>query len=163
MYDATTALRDPGMSGLTTWLGSVTSAHPELDIYVVDPSGRDVLRRHPPNRIAQWLAIDGSTALQKVGSNRPHNWPDGCDLAPGSVTPRSLEFNRRHLLANSTITGPDGSGYTLLVAWFDATPADVLSSNCLTLLLRVIALSVSVRWPVGGSPATSGCPSSHCR
>jgi two-component system sensor histidine kinase CpxA len=44
--------------------------------------------------------------------------------------------------------GPDGSAYTLLIAWCGATPVDVPGSYYVTLLLLAIALGVSavVRW-----------------
>ena len=40
MNDATAALRNQGVSGLKTWLKTVTDMHPNLDIYVVEPSGQ---------------------------------------------------------------------------------------------------------------------------
>jgi hypothetical protein len=56
MNDATVALRNQGISGLKTWLEGITSAHPDLDIYVVDASAKDVLQRPLPERIER-LAV----------------------------------------------------------------------------------------------------------
>lgn len=146
---ANAALRDQGISGLKTWLGNVTSAHPDLDIYVIDASGRDVLQRPLPERIAQWLVLDGRPAHGKGGPRNLHYWPYGYDWAPGGVTlSHGLGFNGSHLLANPKIAAPDGAVYTLLVAWFGATPIDVLGSPGVTLLLFTIALGLSavVSW-----------------
>jgi two-component system, OmpR family, sensor kinase len=139
---AATTLRDQGLLGLKTWLADLTNAHPDLDIYIVDASGDDILQRPLPQRIEQWLVLGGKRAAED-GSNRTLNWPYGYDLAPGGVTPRTLAFNRSHLLANPTIVGPDGSAYKLIVAWFGATPVDVLGSYHVVVLVLAIALGVS--------------------
>lgn len=147
--EATTALRDHGMSGLRAWLGNVTRAHPDLDIYVIDASGSDILQRRLPDRVAQWLILDGRSAGGGAGANGAHNWPYGYDWAPGGVTlSHGLGFNGSHLLANPKILGSDGNVYTLLVAWFGSTPIDVLGSPDVTLLLFAVALGLSavVSW-----------------
>src|ERR1700686_3383033 len=61
MNDATVALRNQGISGLKAWLQTVARAHPDLDIYVVDASGSDVLQRRLPERIEQWLLLARGT------------------------------------------------------------------------------------------------------
>ena len=144
MNGATVALKDQGISGLKTWLKSVTSMHPDLDIYVIDSPGADVLQRIPPERIEQWLALDSGTGRGKDGSFNTPYWPYGYDWSPHGVTlSHGPNFNRSHLLANPKILGPDGSTYTLLVAWFGATPMDVIGTNTVTYVLFAIALGIS--------------------
>jgi two-component system sensor histidine kinase CpxA len=144
MNDATAALRDQGISGLKAWLETVTSTHPDLDIYVIDASGADVLQRSLPERIEQWLVLDGGTGRSKDGSFNTPYWPYGYDWSPHGVTlSHGPSFNRSHLLANPKILGPDGSSYTLLVAWFGATPMDVIGADSVTYALFAIALGIS--------------------
>jgi two-component system, OmpR family, sensor kinase len=144
MNDATVALRDQGISGLKTWLRTVTSTHPDLDIYVINASGTDVLQRSLPERIEQWLVLDGETGRGKEGSLSTPYWPYGYDWSPHGVTlSHGPSFNRSHLLANPKILGPDGSSYTLLVAWFGATPIDVIGSDSVAYVLFAIALGIS--------------------
>jgi two-component system OmpR family sensor kinase len=141
---ATAALRDQGAPGLRGWLAEVTRAHPDLDIYVVNDGGQDVLGRPLPERIAQWLVLDGRSMRGVDGSRNGHYWPFGYDWAPGGITlSHGLGYNGSHLLANPKFAGPDGASYTLLVAWFGATPVDVLGSYNVTLLLCLIALGAS--------------------
>ena len=144
MNDATVALGDQGISGLKTWLEMVTSAHPDLDIYVVDASGNDVLLRPLPERIEQWLVLDGGPRRGKDGSFSASYWPYGYDWSPHGLTQsHSSGFNRSHLLANPKIFGKDGSSYTLLVAWFGATPVDEIGSDGVVYALFAIALCIS--------------------
>jgi two-component system OmpR family sensor kinase len=144
MNDATAALSDQGISGLKTWLETVTSAHPDLDIYVVDASGNDVLLRPLPERIEQWLVLDGGPRRGKDGSFSASYWPYGYDWSPHGLTQsHSSGFNRSHLLANPKILGNDGSSYTLLVAWFGATPMDEIGSDGVVYALFAIALCIS--------------------
>jgi two-component system OmpR family sensor kinase len=144
MNDATVALRNEGISGLRSWLETVTSAHPDLDIYVVDASGNDVLMRRLPERIEQWLVLDGGPRRGKDGSFSASYWPYGYDWSPHGLTQsQSSGFNRSHLLANPKILGNDGSSYTLLVAWFGATPMDEIGSNGVVYVLFAIALCIS--------------------
>ena len=144
MNDATVALRDQGISGLKTWLETVTSAYPDLDIYIVDASGKDVLLRPLPERIEQWLVLDGGPARGKDGSFSASYWPYGYDWSPHGLTKsHSSDFNRSHLLANPKILGDDGSTYTLLVAWFGATPMDEIGADGVVYALFAIALAIS--------------------
>jgi two-component system OmpR family sensor kinase len=142
--DATVALKNQGISGLETWLETVTSTHPDLDIYVVDASGKDVLRRTLPERIEQWLVLDGGPRQGKDGSFSASYWPYGYDWSPHGLTQsHSSDFNRSHLLANPKILGDDGSSYTLLVAWFGATPMDEIGADGVVYALFAIALAIS--------------------
>jgi two-component system, OmpR family, sensor kinase len=141
---ANTALQDRGMAGLRAWLMSVAGAHPDLDIYIVDPAGNDILQRTLPEHVVQWLALDGRPLAGDRGAGGPRYWPYGYDWAPGGVTASHHPgFNRSHLLANPKIVAPDGTAYTLLVAWFGATPIDVLGADGITLPLLLIALAIS--------------------
>ena len=139
--EAAKTLHDRDVSGLKTWLSEITSEHPDLDIYVVDAAGGDILQRSLPRRITQWLVLGGRPAIKDIRNH--YNWPYGYDLAPGGITTHSLALNRSHLLANPTLLAPDGSTYTLIVAWFGATPVDVLGSDSVALVLLAIALGVS--------------------
>ena len=142
--DATVALRNGGISGLKTWLKTVTTAHSDLDIYVVDASGQDVLRRPLPERIEQWLVLDGGPRQGKDGSFNASYWPYGYDWSPHGLTQsHSSDFNRSHLLANPKILGDDGTSYTLLVAWFGATPMDEIGADGVVYALFAIALGIS--------------------
>jgi two-component system sensor histidine kinase CpxA len=144
MNDATAALRNHGLSGLKTWLETVTSAHPDLDIYVVDASGKDVMLRPLPGRIEQWLVLDGGPRQGKDGSFSASYWPYGYDWSPHGLTQsHSSDFNRSHLLANPKILGDDGSSYMLLVAWFGATPMDEIGADGVVYALFAIALGIS--------------------
>jgi two-component system, OmpR family, sensor kinase len=139
---ANAALRNSGMPGLRAWLETVASAHPDLDIYIVDAAGDDILQRRLPDHVVQWLVLDGRPP--KEGSGNAHYWPYGYDWAPGGVTASNQSgFNRSHLLANPKIVAPDGTAYTLLVAWFGATPIDVLGADGITIPLLLVALSIS--------------------
>jgi hypothetical protein len=128
--DASVALKNQGIAGLKTWLETVTSAHPDLDIYVVDAAGQDVLRRPLPERIEQVARLDGGPRQDKDGSFGASYWPYGYDWSPHGLTQsHSSDFNRSHLLANPKILGDDGASYTLLVAWFGATPMDEIGAD----------------------------------
>lgn len=140
---AARTLSDDGLSGLKTWLSEAVRSHPDLDIYVVDSADADILHRPLPNRIVRWLALGGRPAAKEKSRHYAYNWPYGYDLAPGGVTDHSLAFNRSHLLANPTLLAPDGSAYTLIVAWFGATPVDVLGSQGVVFALFGIALLAS--------------------
>jgi len=141
---ANAALRDRAMPGLRAWLANVTSEHPDLDIYVVDGAGNDILQRQLPDHVVQWLALDGRPPAATDGSRSAHYWPYGYDWAPGGVTAsHNFGFNRSHLLANPKIVAPDGTAYTLLVTWFGATPIDVLGADGITIPLLLIALAIS--------------------
>ena len=141
---ANAALHDSGMAGLRAWLASVAAAHPDLDIYIVDASGDDILQRPLPAHVVQWLALDGRPPTAGQGAGGAHYWPYGYDWAPGGVTASNHPgFNRSHLLANPKIVAPDGTPYTLLVAWFGATPIDVLGADGITIPLLLIALAIS--------------------
>ena len=48
---ANAALHDSGMNGLKAWLTTVVGAHPDLDIYVVDTNGDDILQRPLPEHV----------------------------------------------------------------------------------------------------------------
>jgi len=144
MNDATAALRNQGIPGLKRWLETVTGAHPDLDIYVVDAAGNDVLQRALPERIEQWLVLDGGPGRGKDGALGASYWPYGYDWSPHGVTQsHSTDFNRSHLLANPKIFGDDGTSYTLLVAWFGATPMDEIGSDGVIYALFAIALGIS--------------------
>lgn len=141
---AAAALREQGKAGLRTWLGDVARAHPDIDIYVVTDAGLDILGRSVPQRIAQWLALDGRS-MQDMDWARPgRHW-----LLPGRWTPQSialphgLGFNGSHLLANAKLAGPDGEGFTLLIAWYGTAPSGVLASQGGMLLLCAVALGTS--------------------
>ncbi len=139
---ANAALHDNGMIGLKAWLATVVGAHPDLDIYVVDTNGDDILQRSLPEHVVQWLVLDGRPP--KEGSNNVHYWPYGYDWSPHGVTASHQSgFNRSHLLANPKIIAPDGTAYTLLVAWFGATPIDVLGADGITIPLLLIAIGIS--------------------
>lgn len=141
---ATAALRDQGMPGLKTWLADFTGAHPGLDIYIVDAAGGDILQRPLPEHVEQWLALDGAPATASDGANHVRYWPYGYDWSPSGITQSHRpSFNRSHLLANPKIIAPDGGAYTLLVAWFGATPVDVLGADGITIPLVMIAFAVS--------------------
>ena len=139
---AARTLSDTGLSGLKTWLSEAVSNHPDLDIYVIDSADADILHRPLPNHIVRWLVLGGRPAAKET-RHYAYNWPYGYDLAPGGVTDHSFEFNRSHLLANPTLLAPDGTAYTLIVAWFGATPVDVLGSQGIVFALLGIALLAS--------------------
>ena len=144
MNDATVALSDQGISGLKTWLETVTSAHPDLDIYVVDASGNDVLLRPLPERIEQWLVLDGGPRRGKDGSFSASYWRYRLRLVP----PRLDAIAQRGLQPEPSSGQPedlgnDGSSYTLLVAWFGATPVDEIGSDGVVYVLFAIALCIS--------------------
>jgi two-component system, OmpR family, sensor kinase len=144
MNDATVALKNQGIWGLKAWLRTVVSQHPNLDIYVIDATGADVLQRSLPERIEQWLVLDGGPGRGKGDSFNTLYWPYGYDWSPHGVTlSYSPSFNRSHLLANPKILGPDGSSYTLLIAWFGGTPVDVIGADGVTYVLLAIALGIS--------------------
>ena len=144
MEGADAALANGGMPQLKTWLSNVATTHPDLDIYIVDAAGNDILERHLPEHVAQWLALDGRPGLATTGSSSRGYWPYGYDWSPGGVTASHYPaFNRSHLLANPKIVLADGTAYTLLVAWFGATPIDVLGADGITIPLVLIALGIS--------------------
>jgi two-component system OmpR family sensor kinase len=141
---ATVAVQDGGMSGLKTWLGQVVGEHPGLDIYLVDASGKDILERPLPEHVVQWLVLDGRPPSAKEDSINARYWPYGYDWSPSGITASHYPgFNRSHLLANPKIAVPGGPALTLLVAWFGATPIDVLGADGITIPLLLIALGIS--------------------
>lgn len=141
---ATAALHDGDLPGLKAWLGSITSEHPSLDIYMVDAAGNDLMGRRLPDHIVQWLALDGRPPTAGDGSINARYWPYGYDWAPSGVTAAHYPgFNRSHLLANPKIVAPNGTTLTLLVAWFGGTPIDVLGADGITIPLLLIALGIS--------------------
>jgi two-component system OmpR family sensor kinase len=141
---ANAALADGGMPQLKTWLANLAATHPDLDIFIVDAAGNDILQRHLPEHVVQWLALDGRSGLATAGSSSMGYWPYGYDWAPSGVTASHHPgFNRSRLLANPKIVAPDGTAYTLLVAWFGATPIDVLGADGITIPLVLIALGIS--------------------
>ena len=140
---ATAALHDGDLPGLKAWLGSITSEHPSLDIYIVDASGNDLMGRPLPDHIVQWLALDGRPPTTGDGSINTRYWPYGYDWAPSGVTASHYPgFNRSHLLANPKIVAPNGTTLTLLLAWFGGTPIDVLGADGITIPLLLIALGI---------------------
>jgi two-component system OmpR family sensor kinase len=142
--DAAVTIKEQGDAGLKAWLARVTREHPDFDIYVVDGSKSDVLGRVLPERIEQWLVLDGTAALRTGGATAATYWPFGYDWSPHGVTlSHHPSFDRSHLLANPKIVGPDGASYTLLVAWFGATPIDVIGSYGVTFALLAVALCIS--------------------
>jgi len=144
MAGANAALANGGVPQLKTWLAEVVSIHSDLDIYVIDTAGNDVLQRQLPEHVVQWLALDGRSGSATSGSTNIGYWPYGYDWAPHGVTPSNHPgFNRSHLLANPKIVAADGTVYTLLVAWFGATPIDVLGADGITIPLVLIALASS--------------------
>jgi two-component system OmpR family sensor kinase len=142
--EATVTVREKGVSGLKTWLEAVASTHPDFDIYIVDASKTDLLGRALPERIEQWLVLDGVADRGRGDSFNTAYWPLGYDWSPHGVTlSHNPSFNRSHLLANPKISELDGSSYTLLVAWFGATPIDVIGSYGVTFALLAVALCIS--------------------
>jgi two-component system OmpR family sensor kinase len=153
MNDADMTLKERGVFGLKTWLETVTSEHPDFDIYIVDASRSDLLGRTLPERIEQWLVLDGTMGRATGDQPGAAYWPLGYDWSPHGVTlSHNPSFNRSHLLANPKIAGPDGASYTLLVAWFGATPIDVIGSYTVTSALLTIALCISagICWGLAG-------------
>jgi two-component system sensor histidine kinase CpxA len=143
MEGADGALANGGEHQLETWLAEIVASHPDLDIYVIDAAGHDVLQRQLPEHLVQWLALDGRSGTATSGSSKGY-WPYGYDWAPSGVTASNQPgFNRSHLLANPKIVAPDGTVYTLLVAWFGATPIDVLGADGITIPLVLIAFAIS--------------------
>jgi two-component system, OmpR family, sensor kinase len=141
---ANAAVRDEGMPGLKAWLETVTSEHPGIDIYLVDASGKDLLERPLPEHMVQWLALDGRPPVQTGDSVSAHYWRYGYDWSPNGITASHYpSFNRSHLLANPKIMAPNGMDLTLLVAWFGATPIDVLGADGISVPLALIAIAVS--------------------
>jgi two-component system OmpR family sensor kinase len=141
---ATDVLIERGVPGLKAWLTDIASEHPSLDIYIVDASGHDILDRKLPEHVVQWLALDGRPPTSAEASINVRYWPYGYDWAPSGVTASHYPgLNRSHLLANPKIVTPNGATLTLLVAWFGATPIDVLGADGITIPLILIALAVS--------------------
>jgi two-component system, OmpR family, sensor kinase len=144
MSEASVNLREQGISGLKSWLETVVRAHPDFDIYVVDALKTDLLGRDLPERIEQWLVLDGTVESARDDTLTAGYWPLGYDWSPHGVTlSHNPTFNRSHLLANPKLSGPDGRRYTLLVAWFGATPIDVIGSYDVALALVAVALLMS--------------------
>ncbi len=133
--DANTVLQRNGEDGLKSWLRNIGSSYPGIDIYLLNPAGRDILNRSVPDRLAQWLARGNG---QKLISGAPRQSP----LAP------SFQFSASHLLESSQITGAHGTNYTLAVAWFGSSPIDVLGSYSVLPALLILAVLVSaiVSW-----------------
>jgi two-component system, OmpR family, sensor kinase len=144
MTEASVTLRAQGISGLKAWLETVVRAHPDFDVYVVDALKTDLLGRDLPERIEQWLVLDGTAESGRDDTSTAGYWPLGYDWSPHGVTlSHNPTFNRSHLLANPKLSGPDGRRYTLLVAWFGATPTDVIGSYGVALALVAVALLMS--------------------
>jgi two-component system, OmpR family, sensor kinase len=144
LKSANAALHDEGVPGLKAWLETIVGEHSGIDIYVVDASGKDILARPLPEHIVQWLALDGRTPAETEGSATARYWPYGYDWSPNGITASHYpSFNRSHLLANPKITAPNGTALTLLVAWFGATPIDVLGADGITVPLALIAFAAS--------------------
>jgi two-component system sensor histidine kinase CpxA len=139
--EAAGVLHDRGEAGLGRWLEAAVAAHPELDLYVVDGQGADLLHRRVPERIEQWLALNGAPLA--TGAAARAYAPYGYDFAPHGVAPRAVALNRSHLLANPTLQAPDGATYRMVIAWFGATPIDALGSGSTVLVLLLIAVAVS--------------------
>jgi two-component system OmpR family sensor kinase len=133
--DANTVLQKRGEGGLKFWLRNVGSNYPGIDIYLLNPAGRDILNRNVPDRLAQWLARGNGQGLI---SGAPGQSP----LAP------SFQFSASHLLESSQIAGAHGTNYTLAVAWFGSSPIDVLGSYDVVPALLILAVLVSaiVSW-----------------
>jgi hypothetical protein len=105
-----------------------------------------------PSSTSHWTTCSGT--LQYIGAIRI----DDIDVKirvradhrcqPCFQFNHAVIFNRSHLLANPKIIAPDGTAYTLLVAWFGATPIDVLGADGTTipLLLTAIGISAVVCW-----------------
>ncbi len=128
--DAQTALHDSGEAGLKSWLGAVESEYPGVDVFVLDGTGNDILRREVPARLHEWLARGNG---QKLISDNPEQSP----LAP------SIQHSASHLLESSQILAANGQNYTLAVAWFGSSPIDVLGSYNIVVALLPLAVLVS--------------------
>src|SRR5665213_1717955 len=139
--DVARALHDQGKTGLSRWLKGTVASHPELDLYVVDAQGMDLLGRRVPQRIEQWLALNDAPLSD--GARARGYAPYGYAFAPHGVAPRQVALNRSHLLANPILKAPDGTTYRMVVAWFGATPIDALGSSSTLGLLLLIAVIVS--------------------
>jgi two-component system sensor histidine kinase CpxA len=148
---AASILENHGRAGLTQWLKATTASHSELDLYVVDAQGADLLHRVVPKRIEQWLALNGAPLTG--GAPAQAYTPYGYDFAPHGVAPRQVALNRSHLLANPLLKGPDGSTYRMVIAWFGATPIDALGSASTlgVLLLIAVGVSAAVCWWIARS------------
>jgi two-component system OmpR family sensor kinase len=133
--DAEVALRNGGETALTSWLKKVGETYPGVDIYVLAPTGTDLLHREVPPRLRQWLARGNGQKLIAAS-------PDRSPLAPG------FQYSASHLLDSSKISGSNGKDYTLAVAWYGSSPVDVLGSYDVLPPLFVLALIVSaiVSW-----------------
>lgn len=148
---AAAALHAQGEPGLEQWLKATAASHRELDLYVVEARGADLLHRPVPPRIEQWLALND--APLSGGTGVRGYAPYGYDFAPHGVAPRQVALNRSHLLANPTLKAPDGTTYRMVIAWFGATPIDALgSSSTLGLLLLIaVVVSAAVCWWIARS------------
>ncbi len=92
---ASRALESGGEAGLVDWLRSRSGAAP-LTIYIVDQSGRDLLGRDLPRRIAGML--------RRFESRRPP-WHERRGRPPNLRAPNPLP----------QLVGPDGAVYSLIV------------------------------------------------
>ena len=75
MEGADAALANGGEAQLKTWLAGIVSTHPDLDIYVIDAAGNDLLQRQLPEHVVQWLALDGRSGLATGRSGSIGYWP----------------------------------------------------------------------------------------
>ncbi len=125
------ALHERGETGLKSWLREVGDRYPGVDIYTLDEKGGDLLGRHIPARLTQWLARGNG---QSLIAGAPGQSP----LAP------SIQYSASHLLDSSQIKAANGNNYTLVVAWFGSSPIDVLGSYNIIPILLILALLVSI-------------------
>jgi two-component system sensor histidine kinase CpxA len=135
--DAGTALRSGGETGLTVWLKRARGSYPGIEIYILDPVGRDILRRAVPGRLRQWLTLVERRQRVAVSPRGP--------IAP------EFQFSATHLLDRQEISGADGRRYVLAIAWFGSSPIDVLGSYDVTVMLILLAISISAAasWMLG--------------
>lgn len=137
---ASVALRSGGSEGLQRWLKAAAESRPELDLYVIDARGADILNRRIPKRIEPWIAL---SALQQAQHQQTLN-TYGYAVGPHGLVPEQTgRLSRSHLLANPVLRSPDGTTLQMVIAWFGATPYDVLGSRSTISLVFLIAVAVS--------------------
>ena len=79
---ATIASRD-GIDGLRPWLEKTVEKYPGLFIYVVDPSGRDILNRDLPQFMQEYVGrVEKAGYLGKATALREREEPDPLLLTP---------------------------------------------------------------------------------
>jgi two-component system sensor histidine kinase CpxA len=129
--DAGEALDRAGIEGLKDWLREAERARPGLSIFVLDPSGTDLLGRELPARVRRWAdRLDRRGFLDRPPPDRP-----------------GLSRHRPHHWAPQVIA-PDGTPYTLFIAARGNPPFGVLGTLDVPLVLLLLALLVSgiVSW-----------------